>query len=75
MLEADDHYRWLLQCNPQLAALTTHTLGSDHWLVDSKQLAKLLPMAENAKFREAFHAIKQDNKRRVSATRLTRAHN
>ena len=57
---------WLLQCNPQLAALVTHTLGSDHWLVESKLLAQLLPMAENAKFREAFKAIKQDNKRRVS---------
>lgn len=58
--------RWVLQCNPQLAALITHTLGSDHWLVESKQLANLLPMAENPKFREAFRAIKQDNKRRVS---------
>jgi starch phosphorylase len=58
-------FSWVLQCNPQLAALITHTLGSDHWLVESKQLAILLPMAENAKFREAFHAIKQENKRRV----------
>ncbi|KAK1922468.1 carbohydrate phosphorylase-domain-containing protein [Papiliotrema laurentii] len=58
--------RWLLQCNPQLAALTTHTLGSDHWLIDAKQLAKLLPMAEDKKFREAFRYIKQDNKRRLA---------
>jgi len=58
-------FSWVLQCNPQLAALITHTLGSDHWLVESKQLAILLPMAENAKFREAFHAIKHENKRRV----------
>jgi starch phosphorylase len=59
-------HRWLLQCNPQLAALVSHTLGSDHWLVDAKQLANLLPMADNLKFREAFRAIKQDNKRRLA---------
>ena len=58
--------RWLLQCNPELAALTTHTLGSDHWLVDWRQLAQLIPMAENPKFRQAFFAIKKENKRRLA---------
>jgi starch phosphorylase len=58
--------RWVLQCNPQLAALITHTLGSDQWLLNSKLLANLLPMADNAEFRKAFRAIKQDNKRRLA---------
>ncbi|ORX39038.1 carbohydrate phosphorylase-domain-containing protein [Kockovaella imperatae] len=58
--------RWLLQCNPSLAALATHTLGSDHWLVESKQLSKLIPMADNPKFREAFRSIKQENKARLA---------
>ena len=58
--------RWLLQCNPQLAALATHTLGSDHWIIDAKQLSKLLPMADNSNFRAAFRAIKQENKARLA---------
>jgi glycogen phosphorylase len=41
-------------------------MGSDHWLVDSKTLSKLLPMADNSAFRQAFRAIKQENKRRLA---------
>ncbi|WVQ81442.1 hypothetical protein IAT38_003566 [Cryptococcus sp. DSM 104549] len=58
--------RWLLQCNPQFAALITHTLGSDHWVTHLKTLKNLLPMAENEDFRKAFVAIKNDNKRRLA---------
>lgn len=58
--------RWLLQCNPQLAALITHTLGSDSWATNLKLLKNLLPMADNADFRKAFIDIKMDNKMRVS---------
>lgn len=61
-----DICRWVLQCNPQLAGLITHTLGSDQWLLNSKLLANLLPMADNTEFRKAFRAIKQDNKRRLA---------
>nr|XP_031862304.1 uncharacterized protein CI109_002269 [Kwoniella shandongensis]KAA5529376.1 hypothetical protein CI109_002269 [Kwoniella shandongensis] len=58
--------RWLLQCNPQFAALITHTLGNDHWLTHLKTLKTLLPMAENEEFRKAFVAIKMENKRRLA---------
>ncbi|KAK8843410.1 hypothetical protein IAR55_007067 [Kwoniella newhampshirensis] len=58
--------RWLLQCNPQFAALITHTLGTDHWLTHLKELKTLLPMAENEEFRKAFVGIKMENKRRLA---------
>ncbi|TYJ55309.1 hypothetical protein B9479_004032 [Cryptococcus floricola] len=58
--------RWLLQCNPSLAELCTHTLGSDDWLTNLKLLKQLLPMAENPDFRKAFVSIKKDNKRRLA---------
>ncbi|WVN91095.1 uncharacterized protein L203_106342 [Cryptococcus depauperatus CBS 7841] len=58
--------RWLLQCNPQLAELISHTLGNDHWLTHLKSLKSLLPMADNEQFRKAFTAIKMENKRRLA---------
>ncbi|RXK39024.1 starch phosphorylase [Tremella mesenterica] len=58
--------RWLLQCNPELAALVTHTLGSEEWLLNAKLLTNLLPMGDNAEFRGAFKAIKQSNKGRLA---------
>jgi len=58
--------RWLLQCNPQLAALITHTMGSDAWLTNSKLLSDLLPMANNEKFADAFREIKHENKIRLA---------
>ncbi|WVQ93324.1 hypothetical protein IAU59_000392 [Kwoniella sp. CBS 9459] len=58
--------RWLLQCNPQLAALITHTIGNDHWLTHLKSLKNLLPMSENEEFRKAFTSIKLENKQRLA---------
>ncbi|WVW79209.1 hypothetical protein I302_101175 [Kwoniella bestiolae CBS 10118] len=58
--------RWLLQCNPSLAALITHTLGNDHWLTHLKTLKQLLPMSENEEFRKAFTSIKMENKQRLA---------
>ncbi|BEI91712.1 uncharacterized protein CcaverHIS019_0405320 [Cutaneotrichosporon cavernicola] len=58
--------RWLLQCNPNLAELITQTLGSDHWLVNLKQIAQLIPMAEDAAFRKKFRDIKMENKARLA---------
>lgn len=57
--------RWLLQCNPRLAELITNTLGSEHWLVNLKQISQLLPMADNEEFRHAYRDIKIENKSRV----------
>ncbi len=53
--------RWLLECNPGLAALITETIG-DRWIGDLEQLEGLAPMADDAGFRQRYAAIKQANK-------------
>jgi starch phosphorylase len=53
--------RWLLECNPGLAALVTETIG-DRWIGDLEQLEGLAPMADDAEFRQRYAAIKQANK-------------
>lgn len=58
--------RWLLGCNPELAALVTETIG-DGWITDLERLRELDPLAEDASFRETFLAIKRRNKERLAA--------
>ena len=53
--------RWLAACNPPLASLITETIG-DQWITDLSQLKKLAPHAEDAQFRQRWHAIKQTAK-------------
>ena len=57
--------RWLAQCNPGLGDLLNETIGSE-WVRSLDQLARLAPHAEDAAFRDRWHAIKQDNKRRLA---------
>jgi glycogen phosphorylase len=59
------HRRWLIQANPHLAELITHTIGSE-WMDDLNQLEKLTAFAENAEFCAAWNRTKQENKRRLS---------
>jgi len=56
--------RWLAACNPMLANLITETIG-DEWVTDLSQLKKLEPYAENAQFRQRWHAIKQAAKQHL----------
>ncbi|MGZ8164798.1 MAG: glycogen/starch/alpha-glucan phosphorylase [Methylobacter sp.] len=56
--------RWLVACNPELARLITETIG-DLWVTDLSQLKKLEPYAEDAQFRQRWHAIKQAAKQRL----------
>jgi glycogen phosphorylase len=56
--------RWLAACNPELASLITETIG-DGWITDLSQLKKLEPYAEDAQFRQRWHAIKQAAKQRL----------
>ncbi len=56
--------RWLAACNPELASLITETIG-DRWITDLSQLKRLEPYAENAQFRQRWHAIKQAAKQRL----------
>jgi glycogen phosphorylase len=55
--------RWLLACNPELAAAITHRLG-DGWITDLSQLAGLARFADDPEFQAEFQRIKQANKRR-----------
>jgi starch phosphorylase len=58
--------RWLAACNDGLNQLITQTIGGG-WVSDLAQLKKLLPMAEDAAFREQWRAVKFDNKVRLAA--------
>src|SRR6266436_5174376 len=53
--------RWLQQANPYLSRLITRTIGED-WITDLSKVRKLLPLAEDAGFREQFRAAKREAK-------------
>ncbi|MGG6237170.1 glycogen/starch/alpha-glucan phosphorylase [Nodosilinea sp. AN01ver1] len=53
--------RWLLQCNPRLAQLISETIG-DSWITHLEDLKQLEAHVDNAEFRHAWQAIKQENK-------------
>jgi starch phosphorylase len=56
--------RWLAWCNPKLAALITETIGPK-WVTDLSQLEKLIPYADDPKFRARWHQVKLENKQRL----------
>jgi starch phosphorylase len=58
--------RWLTQANPGLAALIDGQLGRG-WRRKLDLLKGLLPCADDAAFRQAFMAVKQQNKQRLAA--------
>jgi starch phosphorylase len=58
--------RWLRQCNPALSELITDAIGPD-WVGDLEQLEALVPLADDAGFRERFAAAKRRNKERLAA--------
>jgi starch phosphorylase len=58
--------RWIAKCNPELSSLVTKTLGSDAWVSDLSQLAKLKPLAKDAAFQESFMGVKRNNKIELS---------
>ncbi|MGC1954386.1 MAG: glycogen/starch/alpha-glucan phosphorylase [Gammaproteobacteria bacterium] len=57
--------RWLALCNPKLGELINKTIGTA-WVTDLEQLKKLAPYADEAGFRKAWHAVKQENKARLA---------
>ncbi len=58
--------RWLLKCNPRLAALITRQLG-DAWPRDLDRLRGLERWADDAAFQAEFMAIKRANKADLAA--------
>ncbi|MGQ9919940.1 MAG: glycogen/starch/alpha-glucan phosphorylase [Desulfobacca sp.] len=58
--------RWLLKANPWLAALITHTIGTD-WIKDLERLRALEAYASDASFQEQFAAAKKANKERLAS--------
>jgi starch phosphorylase len=58
--------RWLSMCNPGLKKLITEQIIGDGWITDLDQLRKLAPCAEDADFRQRWHEVKMENKKRLA---------
>jgi len=58
--------RWLLGCNPGLAALVTEAIGSG-WTRNLDQLRGLTPWAEDAAFQASWMQVKRRNKEALAA--------
>ncbi|MCK4306096.1 MAG: glycogen/starch/alpha-glucan phosphorylase [Candidatus Eisenbacteria sp.] len=63
--------RWLYQANPLLSALITSRIGPD-WVRHLDQLARLVPLAEDPKFRREWQQAKHGNKQRLARYTLRR---
>lgn len=57
--------RWLLECNPALAALVTESIGGG-WVTELERLEGLASMAEDGGFKQRFAGIKRDNKAKLA---------
>ncbi len=57
--------RWILQANPQLSQLINSHIG-DGWITNLDELKKLIPLADDAGFKEAWRSVKKSNKERLS---------
>jgi len=59
--------RWLAHCNPGLTDLISQNLGGDGWITDFEQINKIAPLVDDADFRDAWHAVKKQNKQQLAA--------
>jgi starch phosphorylase len=57
--------RWLLLANPALSTLVTDAIG-DAWVTDLDRLSKIVPLADDAAFRQGFGAAKRAAKNRFA---------
>ena len=55
--------RWLLLANPDLADLITEAIG-EAWITDLARLRDLVPLADDAAFRDSFRQAKRAAKLR-----------
>ena len=58
--------RWLMGCNPALAALLTDAIG-DGWVRDASELEGLLALSGDAGFVQRLLEVKEGNKERLAA--------
>jgi starch phosphorylase len=58
--------RWVLLANPWLSRLITEAVGDD-WVIDMELLHKLVPLADDAGFRDRFRKAKRAAKTRFAA--------
>jgi glycogen phosphorylase len=63
--------RWVLLVNPMLARLITEAIG-DGWVREPEELRRLETCADEPAFREAWRAVKRENKRRLAELTATR---
>ncbi|WP_036242365.1 glycogen/starch/alpha-glucan phosphorylase [Megasphaera vaginalis (ex Srinivasan et al. 2021)] len=56
------HRRWLIQANPQLAALLDDTIGTD-WHGSPERLEELMAYCNDASFLERLDGVKRERKR------------
>ena len=59
------HRRWLLEANPELSALVTHTIG-DGWITDPARLEEFRAAASDSGAREEFRHAKRACKQRLA---------
>ena len=57
--------RWLKKSNTRLSDLITGHIG-DKWITDLYELEKLLPLKEDASFRDEWKRVKLENKRALA---------
>ncbi|HEY2574005.1 MAG TPA: glycogen/starch/alpha-glucan phosphorylase [Verrucomicrobiaceae bacterium] len=57
--------RWLMVCNPELAALINESIG-DGWTKDAEQLRRLERFAVEPEFQQRFRAIKRLHKENLT---------
>ena len=58
--------RWLMEANPLLTDLISHTFDEHKWITDLNRLRDLEKFAENAEFRQAFKEVKRQNKLKLA---------
>ena len=59
--------RWLMEANPGLTELISHTLDENKWITDLNRLRELERFLGDEDFRNAFKEVKQQNKHRLAA--------
>jgi starch phosphorylase len=59
--------RWLLKSNPDLARVISEAIGTG-WVTDLRELARLVPLADDAAFADVWRAAKRRNKLRLAET-------